>query len=159
MRRSDREITGAGEMRDILDRCDACRVGFAAGPVPYIVALNFGYRWDDRLVLYFHCAREGRKLDLMERNDRVCFQMDTDHELIRGNGGCGAGMNYRSLAGTGRLSRITGDAERRRGLDRILAHYGLPEPADYDERILNATEVLMLEVDEISGKKKQARRE
>jgi nitroimidazol reductase NimA-like FMN-containing flavoprotein (pyridoxamine 5'-phosphate oxidase superfamily) len=159
MRRKDREITDPDEIRDILDRSDACRIGFAAGSVPYIVAMNFGYRWDDRLVLYFHCAREGRKLDLMQQNDRVCFQMDVDHALIRGKRACDWGMGFRSLTGTGRLSRTADSAEKLEGLNRIMAHFGSAGPNDFDPRLFDITEVLKLEVEEISGKKKLARRE
>jgi len=157
LRRKDREIVDPGEIRDILDRSDSCRIGFAADSVPYIVAMNFGYRWDDRLILYFHCAREGRKLELMERNDRVCFQMDVDHEPIRGKRACDWGMGYRSLAGTGRLSRVADGAEKREGLDRIMAHHGFPGPHEYETRIFDATEVLKLEVEAFSGKTKKAR--
>jgi nitroimidazol reductase NimA-like FMN-containing flavoprotein (pyridoxamine 5'-phosphate oxidase superfamily) len=156
LRRKDREITDSGEIRDILDRSDSCRIGFAADSVPYIVAMNFGYRWDNRLILYFHCAREGKKLSLMERNDRVCFQMDVDHKLIRGKRACDWGMGYRSLAGTGRLSRVTDAGEKREGLDRIMAHYGSPGPNEYDARIFDVTEMLKLEVEAFSGKKKQS---
>jgi uncharacterized protein len=155
MRRKEREITDPAEMRDILDRSDSCRIGFAADDAPYIVALNFGYSWDDRLVLYFHCAREGRKLALMDANDRVCFQMDVDRRIIRGERACDWGMEYRSLAGTGRLSRADGAAEKREGLDRIMAHYGARGPNDYDSRVFGATEVLKLQVESVTGKKKQ----
>jgi uncharacterized protein len=155
MRRKEREITDPAEIRDILDRSDSCRIGFAADSVPYIVALNFGYTWGDRLVLYFHCAREGRKLTLMDANDRVCFQMDVDRQLIRGERACDWGMEYRSLAGTGRLSRAAGAEEKREGLDRIMAHAGAQGPHEYDPRVFGATEVLKLEVESISGKKKQ----
>jgi uncharacterized protein len=155
MRRKDREITEPAEIKDILDRSDSCRIGFAADSVPYIVALNFGYRWDDRLILYFHCAREGRKLALMDANDRVCFQMDVDRTLIRGERACDWGMSYRSLTGTGRLSRASDAGEKREGLDRIMAHYGSPGPNDYDSRLFGVTEVLKLEVESMAGKKKQ----
>jgi nitroimidazol reductase NimA-like FMN-containing flavoprotein (pyridoxamine 5'-phosphate oxidase superfamily) len=157
LRRKDREINDPNEIRDILDRSETCRIGFAVESVPYIVAMNFGYRWDDRLVLFFHCAKQGRKLTLMERNDRVCFQMDVDHELIRGKKGCDWGMGYRSLVGTGRLSRIIDPREKQEGLNRIMSHYGSAGPDEYDAKIFDVTEVLKLEVEEVSGKKKRHR--
>ena len=158
MRRKDREITNPDEIREILDRSDACRIGFAVESVPYIVAMNFGYRWDNRLVLYFHCAKAGRKLALMERNNRVFFEMDTDHGLLTGKRACDWGMDYRSVTGLGRLSRIVDDGEKREGLNRIMAHYGSPGPNEYDTRIFDITEVLKLEVEEYTGKKKQTER-
>jgi uncharacterized protein len=147
-------MTDPAEMRGVLDRADSCRIGFAAGNEPYIVALCFGYRWTDRLALYFHCAPAGRKLDLLARNDRVCFQMDADRRIVRGNKGCDWGMEYRSLTGTGRLVRVTAPEEKIEGLNRILAHYGDPEEHEYDGGALGAVEVLRLDVDSVSGKRK-----
>ena len=28
--------------------------------------------------MYFHCAREGRKIDILKKNDRVCIEVDID---------------------------------------------------------------------------------
>jgi uncharacterized protein len=159
MRRKDRETADPAEWREVLDRADSCRIGFAVGNEPYVVAMNFGYRWTDRLALYFHCAREGRKLDCMARNDRVCFQMDADRRIVRGEKGCDWGMEYRSLSGTGRLVRVAEAEEKIEGLNRILAHYGAAGDNEYDEKVLGAVEVLRLDVEAISGKKKQGRPE
>jgi nitroimidazol reductase NimA-like FMN-containing flavoprotein (pyridoxamine 5'-phosphate oxidase superfamily) len=154
MRRKDREISDPAEVRKILDRSDSCRIGFAVNGTPYIVAMNFGYRWAERLMLFFHCAKEGRKLELMDQNPLVCFQMDMDHELIRGRYACAWGMHYRSLAGTGMLSRIKITEEKIEGLNRIMAHYGSGENNEYDLKMVEATEVLKLDVIEYCGKKK-----
>jgi uncharacterized protein len=154
MRRKDREIIDPVEIRDILDRADVCRIAFAVDNEPYIVTLNFGYSWTDRLSLFFHCARDGRKLSMMDRNDRVCFEMDVDHELKRGEKACDWGMGYRSLVGTGCLSRIDHPTEKLEGLDHIMNHYGSNGKNEYIDRILNATEVLKLRVTEFSAKKK-----
>jgi len=153
MRRKDRAVADPSEIREILDRADACRIGFAVRDVPYVVAMNFGYRWTDRLTLFFHCAREGRKLRMMEENPNVCFQMDIDRKLKTGEQPCGWGMHYRSLFGTGMLSRIVSPAERIDGLRRILEHYGFAGKGAFDESILEATDVLKLVVDDFSAKK------
>jgi nitroimidazol reductase NimA-like FMN-containing flavoprotein (pyridoxamine 5'-phosphate oxidase superfamily) len=154
MRRKDRKITDPSEIHDILDRADVCRIAFAVDNEPYIVTLNFGYRWTDHLELFFHCAKEGRKLSLMERNNRVCFEMDVDHELKTGDKACEWGMGYRSLVGTGRLTRIDDAEEKLEGLNRIMNHYGSIGKNEYIEDVLGATEVLKLQVTEFSGKKK-----
>jgi hypothetical protein len=46
MRRKDREISDQTQLRYILDRAAVCHIAFAVENEPYIVPLNFGYRWD-----------------------------------------------------------------------------------------------------------------
>jgi uncharacterized protein len=157
LRRKDREINDPAEWREILDRADSCRIGFAAGNEPYVVAMNFGYRWTDRLTLYFHCAREGRKLDFLSKNDRVCFQLDADRKIVSGEEACRWSMEYRSLAGTGRMVRVSDPGERIDGLNRILVHYGGAEQTEYGASALEAVLILRLDVETFSGKRQPGR--
>ena len=154
MRRQDRAVTDRTMLADIIREADVCRIAFADGGIPYIVTLNFGYVWDEQLALYFHCARTGRKLELMDKNSSVCFSMDTGHELHTGATACEWGMSYRSIVGYGRLSRVVDAAERIRGLDLIMDHYGYAGSRHYDEKTVAAAEVLRLDVHEMTGKKK-----
>jgi nitroimidazol reductase NimA-like FMN-containing flavoprotein (pyridoxamine 5'-phosphate oxidase superfamily) len=154
LRRKDREIKEVIDLKDIVSRADVCRVAFAANNTPYIVTLNFGYKWNNELTLYFHCAKEGRKLDLMRENNRVCFEMDIDHELQLGATPCKGTMKYKSLIGYGTLEIIEDPEEKREGLDLIMDKYGYVGKKEYDAKLLNITEILKLKVTEISGKKK-----
>jgi len=155
MRRFDREIKEFPEIREIIDLADVCRIAFADGSMPYIVTMNFGRQWDDdRLTLYFHCAKAGRKIDLLNRNNRVCFEMDIDHKLYKSAIPCRWGMNFRSIVGYGRLEIVKDREERHRGVGLVLDHYGFPGKSEPDERMMSVTEVLRLEVDELVGKKK-----
>ena len=54
----------------------------------YIIPLNYGFTWDTELKLYFHCAPEGKKLDLAAKDNRAGFEIDIDHELIKGPAVC-----------------------------------------------------------------------
>jgi uncharacterized protein len=155
MRRSDRQVSDREGLLAILDEADACRLAFAAGDEPYIVTLSFGYEWEGELpVLYFHCAREGRKLEAMRANPRVCFELDTDHELITGPSPCGWGMKFASVVGYGMLTEVRDETERKSGLDRIMRHYGWTGPANYAEASLRATTLLSLRATELCGKRK-----
>lgn len=162
MRRKDREINDKTDMMEILDQSDVCRIAFVTGAAPYIVPLNYGYRWEDgntgqpgALELYFHCAAEGRKLDLMRADNRVGFEIDTAHELITNPQACGWGMKYKSLIGSGRLHVVKDFNEKRQYLDRIMLHYGFTGKTHYEDSMLEKTTVLKLEVSELSGKEKK----
>ena len=75
MRRKDREVTDFKKIVSILNDCDCCRLGLVdERGLAYIVPMNFGTETDgERLTLYFHCANEGKKLDIMRANSAVSF--------------------------------------------------------------------------------------
>jgi nitroimidazol reductase NimA-like FMN-containing flavoprotein (pyridoxamine 5'-phosphate oxidase superfamily) len=155
MRRKDREIEDREALSSILEKADACHLAFAVGDMPYIVTMNFGWEWQGEYpVLYFHCAREGRKLEMMRRNPRVCFELDVGHELVTGSVPCDWGMKYSSVVGYGILGEIPDDAGRLAGLDRVMRHYGWSGGVDYRSGTLDTTTVLSLKIDELSGKRK-----
>jgi nitroimidazol reductase NimA-like FMN-containing flavoprotein (pyridoxamine 5'-phosphate oxidase superfamily) len=154
MRRKEREVTEMSEIETIISGSDVCRIAFANGNVPYIVTMNFGYSGGRKPCLYFHCAPEGRKLEMMNRNNFVCFEMDADHVLYRGEKGCDWGMNFSSVVGYGKIYIVENIEERRSGLDCIMKQYGGSGVWHYDEKILGRTTILRLEISEISGKRK-----
>jgi nitroimidazol reductase NimA-like FMN-containing flavoprotein (pyridoxamine 5'-phosphate oxidase superfamily) len=154
MRRKEREIADIKELESVIKNCDVCRVAFAAGNMPYIVTMNFGYHGGTEKRIYFHCAKEGRKLDMIRKNNYVCFEMDTDHELYSGEKGCDWGMKYSSIIGYGRISILENADARIEGLNTIMAHYSDKREFIYDERILEKTTILKLDIQEIKGKKK-----
>ena len=72
MRRNDREVTDINEIKNILNLCKTCHLAMVDGNMPYVIPLSFGYVMDgDTLTLYFHSAKEGRKIDILKRNGRV----------------------------------------------------------------------------------------
>lgn len=154
MRRKDREITDLNEMESVIRKADCCHVALSDNDKPYLVALNFGYQPGKPPSLYFHCAREGKKLDILRKNPQACFSVDTDHELVRGEAACGWGMKYRSVSGTGPIAEVTDPYEKKTALDRIMEHYSGKPSHEYDPTELEKTAILKLTVLEISGKKK-----
>ncbi|HEX2964774.1 MAG TPA: pyridoxamine 5'-phosphate oxidase family protein [Syntrophorhabdaceae bacterium] len=154
MRKANREIKDTNELDEILRKADVCRIAFAVDNIPYIVPMNFGYIWSDKLMLYFHCAREGKKLDLMNKNNTICFEMDVDHQLVRSEEACNWGMKYRSIIGLGILESVSEEDERRIGLDSIMDHYGFKGNKHYDKKSFDLAEVLKVTVTEFTGKKK-----
>jgi nitroimidazol reductase NimA-like FMN-containing flavoprotein (pyridoxamine 5'-phosphate oxidase superfamily) len=154
MRRKDRKITSISEIESIISESDVCRVAIANNNTPYIVTLNFGYSGGKNPSLFFHCANEGRKLDMIRINNFVCFEMDTNHKIFNGEKGCDWGMNYSSIVGYGKIYIVENVSEKMAGLDHILNKYGSSGVYLYDEKILADTTVLRLEISEISGKRK-----
>ena len=66
MRKFQREITDRNELLSVLDACQTIRLGLYDDGYPYVVPLSFGYEQiNGKIVIYFHCAKEGKKIDLL----------------------------------------------------------------------------------------------
>ena len=151
MRRNEREIKDKTEIEAIIKKSDVCRIALIDGDIPYIVALNFGYKAGDKSILYFHCANTGRKLDIIKKKNIASFQMDVDHELILGSKACACTMKYKSIVGYGKIY-ITNKQEKIEGLNYIMKQYTDENSFKYEEKMLDVTTVLKLEIEEISAK-------
>lgn len=152
MRRQDREIAEASQLEAILRRATICRLALVDGDQPYLVPMSFGFAGG---ALYLHSAATGRKIDILRRNDRVCFEVEADVALVRGETACAWSFNYRSVIGFGRARFVDDAAERRRGLDAIMRQYGSTGPQDYAEPVLARTLVIRIDIERITGKQRQ----
>jgi nitroimidazol reductase NimA-like FMN-containing flavoprotein (pyridoxamine 5'-phosphate oxidase superfamily) len=157
MRKSNREITEKRELENMIRACGVCRLAFraqSADEAPYIVPLNFGMDYSGEMpVFYFHCAREGRKLDLMRIDPRVGFEMDRLIAIRPGEEACRWSANYESVIGTGILEMTEDPEERISGLTAIMKMYGAEGEQRFDSAVLPKTAVLRLSVLTICGKR------
>lgn len=153
MRRKDREIADFTKILEIIDRCDCCRLGLVDGNEAYIVPMNFGYEVvGEQLELYFHCAKEGRKVDLLSKQCQVSFEMDTGHELVGGTIGCDFSYLYQSVMGIGTITVLSEKEEKMLGLQKILKHYTGQTQWEFQPKLLERTKVLKLSVKTLSCK-------
>ena len=150
MRRKDKEIHDRREIVEIVQKALVCRLGLCRGNVPYVVPLNFGYRDG---CLYLHCAKQGRKIDTIRANPRVCFEMDTNAEVIRSGQPCDWGMKYASVIGFGTAVVLEDPEEKKNGLDAILAHYSTEAARSYPDSVLEHTAVIKVQIEEMTGKR------
>ena len=80
MRLREKEITDRSEIEDILKREKVCRFAMCDGDTPYVLPTTYGYH---NGYMYFHSSKKGRKMEIMRENNRVCFVVDTGHELVQ----------------------------------------------------------------------------
>lgn len=153
MRRKDREVTDLIKIENIISRCTCCRIGFCDDAEVYIVPLNFGYETkDNTYTFYFHGAKEGRKIDLMQKNPIVGFEMDTDYVLKEADTACGYSARFQSIIGTGVVSIVSDSDEKRKGISLLMEHNTGQQNWDFDEKMMNAVMIFKLEVTKMSCK-------
>mgnify|MGYP001027777762 FL=1 len=123
MRRKDREVTDEAAVREILAACRTCRVAMISDGMPYVVPLSYG--WDLEggvLTLHFHSAAEGRKIDALAADGRVCFEISREGELYS-DAPCNTGYRYSSVLGFGRAEFVTDPAEKCASLSALMLHH------------------------------------
>ena len=154
MRKSDREIKSKEEIIDIIKKCDVIRLAFNNGDYPYILPLNFGFEVkNDKVIFYLHSALEGTKVEIMRKDNRASFEMDTKHELqyYEEKGYCT--MSYESIIGRGRI-RILPEDEKMNALKKLMGHYHKSEDTYFNPAAISRTLVYSLEVEEMTAKRK-----
>ncbi len=154
MRRDESEISSRGEIDRIIRRADICRLALISRGEPYLVPVCFGYDGDS---LFFHCAPQGRKLDMLLPGARVCFELEADVSVIEAQRACGWTMAFSSVIGWGTASIVDDPAARKAALDTIMAQYGGPS-GTYDEKVLGRTAVVRIEIEQINAKSNRPRK-
>jgi uncharacterized protein len=156
MRRKDKEITDINEKLEIIAKCKVCRIGLSENNYPYIVPLNYGFSYDDgKLTLFFHCAKEGKKIDIINKNNNACFEIDCDTKLIEGKNACDYGYEFKSIIGFGKIIILDTKDEKTNGLNYLMKQQtGKDIKFDYNEKELNNVTVFKMPVDEFTGKQK-----
>jgi nitroimidazol reductase NimA-like FMN-containing flavoprotein (pyridoxamine 5'-phosphate oxidase superfamily) len=153
VRRSDRELTDPADLDSILERGRYATIAMCDPDGPYAVTLSYGLDAEAR-ALYFHVATDGRKLDALALDPRVCATVVID-------GGYEPGAckhHYESVVLTGRM-RVVDDAEDARHGMRVLIEHLEQDPVSVWER--NRLEdpapwkrlaIARLDIDGITGK-------
>lgn len=153
MRRKDREITKMSEIIRIMNEAQVCSLAFFGGEYPYVVPVNFGFDMDeDGLLLYIHGASEGTKIECMKQNKNVGFSIVGTHLLRLKNPACESTMHYESVCGSGSISLVEDEDERKAGLAAIMGHYSDEKSFEFGQNGLKHTTVLKVIVEELHGK-------
>jgi nitroimidazol reductase NimA-like FMN-containing flavoprotein (pyridoxamine 5'-phosphate oxidase superfamily) len=148
MRRHEREITDKEEIEAIIRQALVCRLAMVEGDTPYVVPLCFGYA--DH-ALYFHSANEGKKLEILKKNNRVCFEFDIDQSLKKNEEACAWGMRYKSVIGFGAACFLTDYESKRKALDIIMRNYS-DKSFTYQKSAIEKTIVIKVDIEQMTGK-------
>ncbi len=149
MRRKEREVIGKDKVEEIILKGEIVHVGMCSNNMPYVVPVNYGYKDN---VIYFHCALEGKKIDILKANENVAFEIVSEQELVVGKEACNYTAKYSSVFGTGIAEIITNKDEKIKGLDILMSQYNKEISFTYKEKAVDKVHVIKINIKEITGK-------
>lgn len=149
MRRNEKEILDPDELDSILREARVCRLGLSGDGYPYVVPMCFGYTGN---VIYLHCATQGKKIDMIRANPKVCVEFDTRVEVKPADKPCSWSISFKSIIGTGNAVIVEDAEEKTRGLAAVMAQYS-DGTYDFPGSAVEKTLVIRVDILEMTGKK------
>ena len=149
MRRAEKEIKDRKEIDDIIRQSRVCRLAMTEGDQPYVLPLNFGY---DGTCLYFHCADQGRKLEILRKNPKVCFVFDHLEKIKKNAQACEWGAAFASVIGEGVARILEPSEEKIKGLSAVMAQYS-GRSFEFSPEALERTAVIRVTISNLTGKR------
>jgi len=153
MRRKDKEIGDEAAMRQILKSTQYVTLAIAKDNEPYLVSLSHVYD-EEKNCIYFHCAEEGKKLDILRSNDKVWGQALIDHGYAQGE----CSHYYASVMFSGRTTIVESRDEKWEAVSlmtRKLDDNAEEMIANRKPESLDNTVVGRIDIDYMTGKKSE----
>ena len=152
MTRREREITDINEIIKILDKSKVLHLGLCVNNEPYVVPMNYGYVMNgDKLTVYLHGARRGKKLDMMRENPNVFFELSCDITPFEGDVACRYGVTYSSVMGRGTATVVEDMGEKKRALS-ILMKTQTGKDFSFEDKMAEVVSVIRIDVSEYTAK-------
>ncbi len=149
MRRAEREITDRQRIDQLLRSNTICHLAMVDDGLPYVVPMTYAY---DGSCLYFHSAKEGRKIDVLRRNARVCFSVHEGFVPAGADVVCRKATRYRSVIGTGSASLLESREDKTTALDLLMERLYGPGARNYVPEQVDKLLIIKVHIDSLTGK-------
>jgi len=120
------------EMERFLKKCTHGRLGLTFQNESYVVTVSYGY---DKGKIYFHSGMQGKKVDFIKNNNRVCF------EVYERQDGWASVLCYGTVA-------LREDIEAKREFSEV--HLGRKQSDEELEKL--TTYIGVIEIEEMTGR-------
>lgn len=150
MRRKDREMSHEDTLK-VLKKGTWGVLSITEGGAPYGIPVNYYYSPEEN-ALFFHCAKEGRKLDGISADSRVSFAVVLGEEIIPDK----FTTHYESVVAAGRASVLSDPGETAKRLKKLCEVLTPSCKERIDEAVnksLKSTAIVRIDIDSISGKR------
>jgi len=149
MRKKEQEINDQSQIEEIIKKAIVCRLCLTDKEYPYIIPLCFGYK---NKILYFHSSTEGKKIELLKKNNKVSFEIDIPGKIIEKKNHCNWDIEYKSVIGYGTAEFVKHIEQKKAALNIILNQYSSP-PFNISDKNINKTTIIKLNIINMTGKK------
>ncbi len=147
MRRKDRAITDQTRIQAIFDRCDHMVLTMEDGDFPYAVPLSFGYqKIGDQYILYFHCAQEGKKMELLKKNKKVGLCLARTEAILTADTACKYSAHFESIIATGEVTFLTKLEEKKEALSYLIQQYNENASITFQDAVVEKTAVAAIKL-------------
>jgi nitroimidazol reductase NimA-like FMN-containing flavoprotein (pyridoxamine 5'-phosphate oxidase superfamily) len=145
----------------ILDNNEYGTLALCKDNIPYSVPLNFSILND---CIYFHGAKKGKKVDIIEANANASFSVVENYSLIQSyfstkdNLACPATHFFKSIIVQGKIQFVSDYEEKADALESLMqklqpeGKYIPLKDKDVYEKKINGVLVYKLVIDNIEGK-------
>ena len=150
--RPNRELTKKSDIVRILEKGKFAVISMCRENEPYIVTLSYGYDAEND-TLYFHCAKNGLKLDFLNSNKNVCATVIEDKGYVMDE----CGHEYESVVFWGDMQIVKDLHEKKHGMSILLLHLEEKDSVIKEKQLksddfYSKMEILKLRVRQIHGK-------
>lgn len=149
MRRKEREITDRKEIDQIISLGKVMHLALSDNNLPFLIPVFYAY---DGTSLYFHSAKAGTKIDILKRNNNVCFEISVDNGIVESDMACDFEAKHRTVIGFGKAQFVESEDDKITVLDRIVSQF-TDKKFEYPKGNLHATAVIRIDIESIKGKK------
>lgn len=98
----------SNEINELIESNGICRIAFMGDEYPYIAPFQY-VKYDDHL--YFHFTDYGRKMRLIEKNNRVCVSVEKLNEDM---------SDFKFVVLNGRLEKVDNLNERFQVIKKLI---------------------------------------
>jgi nitroimidazol reductase NimA-like FMN-containing flavoprotein (pyridoxamine 5'-phosphate oxidase superfamily) len=152
IRRKEKEIKSKDEMIAILESAKYVTIAMSAENEPYIATLSHGYD-KEKNCIYFHCAQEGKKVDILLQNNVVWGQALDDHGYVDGS----CDHLYATIQFRGKVTFVKDSSEKRHALSVMIHQLELDPQKVREEQVteksVERVNIGRIDINYMSGKK------
>lgn len=152
IRRKEKAIENIAEMQHILETVKHVTIAMCQDNEPYLVTLSHGYDPKEHC-LFFHCASEGKKLDILKSNNIVWGQALVDEGYIQG----ACDHLYATVQFRGKVRFLEDFEEKKAALENMINKLdNKPEEVAKEqltEQSINRVTIGRIDIEYMSGKK------
>ena len=148
----EKAIEDIAEMQHILNSVKYVTIAMCQENEPYLVTLSHGYDSEEHCI-YFHCASEGKKNDILKANDVVWGQALVDEGYIQG----ACDHLYATVQLRGKVRFLDDFEEKKKALESMINRLE-DKPEEVAEKQLNEKSITRvtigrIDIEYMSGKK------